>query len=79
MPKVTTFIGRVTDKSLEENLELLPAVWDPILEVAEEKNVLVCIENCPMYFDSTNWPGGQNIMTSPANWERVFGPAARTS
>ena len=31
---VTTFIGRVTDKSLEENLELLPAVWDPILERA---------------------------------------------
>ena len=72
VPKVTTFIGRVTDKSLEENLELLPAVWDPILEVAEEKNVLVCIENCPMYFDATNWPGGQNIMTTPANWERVF-------
>ena len=72
VPKVTTFIGRVTDKTFEENLEIAREVWTPILEVAEKEGILVCIENCPMYFDATNWPGGQNIMTSPANWERVF-------
>jgi len=72
VPKVTTFIGRVTNKTFEENLEMLPEVWNPILEVAEQEGILVCIENCPMLFDATNWPGGQNIMTSPANWERVF-------
>ena len=72
VPKVTTFIGRVTNKTFEENLEMLPEVWNPVLEVAEQEGILVCIENCPMLFDATNWPGGQNIMTSPANWERVF-------
>ena len=72
VPKVTTFIGRVTDMTLEENLEIVPEVWNPILEVAEAEGVLVCIENCPMLFDASNWPGGQNIMTTPANWERVF-------
>lgn len=72
VPKVTTFIGRVTDKTFEENLEIAREVWTPILGVAEEEGILVCIENCPMYFDASNWPGGQNIMTTPANWERVF-------
>lgn len=72
VPKVTTFIGRVTELPFEENLEIAREVWAPILEVAEAEGVLVAIENCPMYFDRTNWPGGQNIMTSPANWERVF-------
>ena len=30
------------------------------------------IENCPMLFGADQWPGGQNLMTSPANWELVF-------
>ena len=72
VPKVTTFIGRVTSKTFEENLEIAREVWTPILKVAEDEGILVCIENCPMLFDATNWPGGENIMTSPANWERVF-------
>ena len=25
----------------------------------------VAIENCPMWFDETNWPGGQNLFTTP--------------
>lgn len=70
--KVTTFIGRVTDRTFEENLEILPEVWNPILKVAEDEGILVCIENCPMLFDASNWPGGQNIMTTPANWKRIF-------
>ena len=72
VPKVTSFIGRMTNKSLEENLDEVGAVWNPIMKVAEEEGILVAIENCPMLFDETNWPGGQNIMTSPANWRRVF-------
>ena len=72
VPKVTTFIGRVTSKTFEENLEIAREVWTPILKVAEDEGILICIENCPMLFDATNWPGGENIMTSPANWERVF-------
>ena len=26
-----------------------------------------------MLFTQDEWPGGQNIMTSPANWRKVFG------
>ena len=62
----------MTNKSLEENLDEVGAVWNPIMKVAEDEGILVAIENCPMLFDETNWPGGQNIMTSPANWRRVF-------
>lgn len=29
-------------------------------------------ENCPMLFDQTQWPGGQNLMTTPVIWKKVF-------
>ena len=32
----------------------------------------VAIENCPMWFDETNWPGGQNLFTTPAIWRKCF-------
>lgn len=69
---VTTFIGRDQDKSVEENLELVKEVWPPIIRLAEELNVKIAIENCPMLFGRDQWPGGQNLMTSPANWRKVF-------
>ncbi len=69
---VTTFIGRDQHLTIEENLTKIEAVWQPILELAEELGVKIAIENCPMLFGPDQWPGGQNIMTSPANWEKVF-------
>ena len=69
---VTTFLGRDPKKTVEENLELAKEVWPPILKHAEEKGVRIAIENCPMWFTKDEWPGGQNLMTSPANWRRVF-------
>ena len=69
---VTTFIGRDQTKTVEENLELVKEIWPPILEVAEAENVKVAIENCPMLFGADQWPGGQNLMTTPANWRKVF-------
>ncbi len=69
---VTTFIGRDQTKSVEENLELVKEVWPPIIALAEEKGVKIAIENCPMLFGRDQWPGGQNLMTTPAIWERVF-------
>lgn len=70
---VTTFIGRDQTKSVEENLPLVREVWTPLMEEAEKYGVLVAIENCPMLFGRDQWPGGQNIFTSPENWEKVFG------
>ncbi len=69
---VTTFIGRDQTKTVEENLELVKEIWPPILAHAEEKDVRIAIENCPMLFGREQWPGGQNLMTSPANWEKIF-------
>lgn len=69
---ITTFIGRDQSKSVEENLELLKIVWPSIIEVAEENQVKVAIENCPMLFGIDQWPGGQNLMTTPAIWKKVF-------
>lgn len=69
---ITTFIGRDPKKNVEENLELVKEIWTPIVRYAEEKGVKIAIENCPMLFTNDEWPGGQNIMTSPANWRKVF-------
>lgn len=69
---VTTFMGRMTDKNFSENLKEAKKVWTPILKHAEEKGVRIAIENCPMWFTDDEWPGGQNIMTSPANWRKIF-------
>ncbi len=69
---VTTFIGRDQQKNIEENLELVKEVWPAILKAAEAENVKVAIENCPMLFGKDQWPGGLNLMTTPAVWKRVF-------
>lgn len=69
---ITTFIGRVEHKTIEENLEIFQEIWKPIIKVAEEKKVKIAIENCPMLFDAGQWPGGQNLMTTPAIWRKVF-------
>ena len=69
---ITTFIGRDSSKNVEENLKLVKEVWPPILNYAESKGCRVAIENCPMLFTKDEWPGGQNLMTSPSNWRKVF-------
>lgn len=69
---VTTFIGRDQTKTVEDNLELVKQIWPPILELAKECKVKVAIENCPMLFGPEQWPGGQNLMTTPANWRKIF-------
>ena len=69
---VTTFVGRATHKTVEENLELFRQIWPPIVDFAQEHGVKIAIENCPMWFDETNWPGGQNLFTSPAIWRKCF-------
>ena len=69
---VTTFIGRMQTKSIAENLDEMEIVWKPILEHAEKAGVKIAIENCPMLFTQDEWPGGQNLMTTPDIWRQVF-------
>ena len=69
---VTTFIGKDQHKTLEENIELFKQVWPDIILLAEENGVKVGIENCPMLFGPDQWPGGQNLMCTPAIYRRLF-------
>lgn len=69
---VTTFIGRDQTKTVDENLELVKEIWPPIIKYAKGKGVKIAIENCPMLFGKDQWPGGQNLMTTPRIWNRIF-------
>ncbi len=69
---VTTFIGRDQNKTVEENLEIFMQVWPEIIKLAEEKGVKIAIENCPMLFGADQWPGGQNLFTTPKLWRKMF-------
>ena len=69
---VTTFIGRDQYKTVEENIELFKAVWPDLIKLAEDNGVKVAIENCPMLFGADQWPGGQNLMCTPAMYKKLF-------
>lgn len=69
---VNTFIGRDQTKPLDENLKMFDQIWPQIIRYAEECNVRIAIENCPMLFGKDQWPGGQNLMTTPVIWREVF-------
>jgi sugar phosphate isomerase/epimerase len=69
---VTTFIGRDHVKSFEENWQLFDSVWKPLIGFAEQHDVKVGIENCPMLFSQDEWPGGKNLAVSPEIWRRMF-------
>lgn len=69
---ITTFVGRVQTLPVEDNLEIFHTVWTPIIKLAEKYKVRIAIENCPMLFGRDQWPGGQNLMTTPAIWRKAF-------
>lgn len=69
---VNTFIGKDKFKNIEENFKLFKEIWPPIIKFAEENNVKIGIENCPMIFTYDEWPGGYNLATTPTIWRRMF-------
>lgn len=69
---VTTFIGRIPEKTIEDNLEEFKKVWPEIIQFAKKHNTKIAIENCPMLFSKDEWPGGKNLFTSPAIWRKCF-------
>jgi sugar phosphate isomerase/epimerase len=70
--RVTTFVGRDQTKTVEENFDLFKTLWPPIIRYAEQKRVKIAIENCPMLFGRDQWPGGQNLATTPRIWREMF-------
>ena len=69
---VNTFIGRDWRHSVEDNWPQVLSIWKPIVTYAEEKNIRIGIENCPMYFTEDEWPSGKNIAHTPEIWHRLF-------
>ena len=72
MQNVTGFVGRDWTKSVDENWPRFLEMWRPIIAYAEEHHVRIGIENCPMLFTRDEWPGGKNLLTTPAIWRRAF-------
>ncbi len=70
--QVNSFIGRDWTRSVEENWPRFLRVWRPLIALAEDLNIRVGIENCPMLFTQDEWPGGKNLATSPVIWRRMF-------
>jgi sugar phosphate isomerase/epimerase len=69
---VNTFLGRDPARSVEDNWPMVMEVWPGIVEHAEREGVVLGIENCPMLFSRDEWPGGKNLATTPALWQRLF-------
>ena len=72
VPVINTFVGRDPSKSVDENMERFRRIWPPVVKLAEAHNIRIGIENCPMYFTMDEWPGGKNLATTPAIWDRMF-------
>lgn len=69
---VTTFVGRDWTLSVEENWPRFLSVWGDMIRFADDHDVKIGIENCPMLFTRDEWPGGKNLATTPAIWRRMF-------
>lgn len=69
---ITTFIGKNKNLPIEDNLKLFETIWAPIIAHAEQNNVEIGIENCQMYFSKDEWPGGNNLASTPAIWREMF-------
>ncbi len=72
IPVVNTFIGRDPAKNIAYNLGIFAEKWPEIVNYAAGKNIKIGIENCPMFFTNDEWPGGKNLATTPAIWDKMF-------
>jgi sugar phosphate isomerase/epimerase len=69
VPLVSTFTGRDPDLTLDQNLERHTDQLRRIAALAEQQEVDVAFENCPMFH---TWPWVHNIAVSPAMWRKLF-------
>jgi sugar phosphate isomerase/epimerase len=70
--QVNTFVGRDWTRTVEDNWPGFLTTWRPLIGLADQLDVKVGIENCPMLFSRDEWPGGKNLAYSPAIWRRMF-------
>jgi sugar phosphate isomerase/epimerase len=72
LKNVNTFVGRDWTKTVDENWPRFLKTWKPLIAFAEDHDIKIGIENCPMSFTRDEWPGGKNLMTTPVIWRRAF-------
>jgi len=72
LKNVNTFAGRDWTKSVDDNWPHFLKTWRPLIAFAEDHDIKIGIENCPMFFTKDEWPGGKNLMTTPVIWRRAF-------
>jgi sugar phosphate isomerase/epimerase len=72
VPVVGTFIGKDKNKTVPQNLEDYANIWPPIVKFAKDHGVKIAIENCPMIFSYDEWPGGNNLASTPAIWRKMW-------
>ncbi len=72
VPVVGTFIGKDKNKTVPQNLEDYAKTWPPIVKFAKDHGVKIAIENCPMIFSYDEWPGGNNLASTPAIWREMW-------
>jgi sugar phosphate isomerase/epimerase len=70
--RVNTFVGRDWTRSVDDNWPRFLKTWRPLVRWAEDHDVRLGIENCPMLFTRDEWPGGKNLLTTPILWRRAF-------
>ncbi len=71
-PIVGTFVGKDKDKTVEANFDDFKQIWPEIVHYAGDKGVKIAIENCPMIFSNDEWPGGNNLASTPAIWREMY-------
>jgi sugar phosphate isomerase/epimerase len=69
---VNTFIGADPVKNDDDNFARFRELWPPIIKYAEEREIKIGIENCPMHFTRDEWPAGNNLAHSPYLWRKMF-------
>ncbi len=72
VPVVGTFVGRDKTKTVEANFDEFKKVWPPIVKFAADRGIKIAIENCPMIFSNDEWPGGNNLASTPAIWKQMW-------
>lgn len=72
LKNVNSFVGRDWTQTIDENWPRLLKTWKPLIKFAEDHDIKIGIENCPMFFTRDEWPGGKNLATSPVIWRRMF-------
>lgn len=71
LPGINTFVGANHTLPLDDNLLRFEAVWPELIRYAEDRNIRIGIENCPMLFPKS-WPFGWNLARTPAIWRKMF-------